>query len=451
MATLERSYRRAGIAAYVLIIVLFVATYLQGYIYSAGQLLDLYNLSIVAGVTAYVIFLSQFLLSARIRWIERLFGQDLLLQAHGFLGMMLAGLVAFHGFVKFTYLGPNRRALLGIAAFVIYAVLAPAALLILQGRAKRRVGSPRYERAKVSHNLLVVAAILVVIHVQQASSTYSVLLRSLTLGWAVICLSAYVYHKFIRPRRLQTVTVGAVEERGQDLVTIKMAPADEEADGSGRLKNENRRPGQFYYYRFQSGAIGPEEHPFTVVSAPGEPVQLIARKVGDFTSALAGVQPGDRVTLDGPYGRFVPPKSTDTPIYLIAGGIGITPMISMIRDADTRSNRPVSLIWSVRDESDLAAAREIDEFASEINRWIFITGTDGAGRTAGAPQTGTTDARISGRVDAERLDEIIPGERRSRARFYVCGPASFIQSTTENLKKLGVKKRNIHSERFSWR
>lgn len=462
MARAERLYRQGGILAYLLVIAVFLVLYLQGYIYSVDQILEPYNISIYAGVIAYVVFLSQFLLSARVRWIERAIGQDRLLQIHGFLGMALLGVVVLHAVIKYIYIGISVQSALGVAAVVLYALLAPAALLILQGRGAKKATSPPYETVKKGHNLFFIAAVLVVIHVQLASTTYSVALRTATLGWAVITLGAYVYHKFIRPRTLKRFTVADVEEREGNLVAVTLKPRT-------GTQAPARKPGQFFYYRFYSAAVGPEEHPFTAAGAPNEPIQIIARKVGDFTSALAGVSPGDQVTAEGPYGRFIPPEDPTTPVYLFAGGIGVTPMASMLRDRQTRSDRDMTLVWSVRNLTEAQAVPEIELTDDGVSKWIFVTGepreqgSEEAPSTAG--KTSATEAAerpqptgpapdanvIDGFVTKDHLERIVPAEHRATGRFYICGPPPFMNAVEAGLRSLGIRRGKIRTERFSWK
>ena len=433
MSSSRGAYKTGAFLAYGLVVAAFLLIYLRGYIYSFSEVLDPYNISIYAGIVAYVLFLTQLLLSARVHWIERMLGQDMLLRMHGFLGLAVFGAIALHGVLKFVYIGTSFQSFLGVLAAGIYIVLAPAAILILQGRIKKKVKSPPYERAKVRHNIFVAAAVLVVVHVQLASSTYSLLIRLVVIGWAAICIGAYINHKFIRPRRLKPFAVETVEQPSNDVVAITLAPPSG-AGSDGTVEGFAREAGQFAYYRFYSDSLGPEEHPFTIASAPKDKMKIIARQSGDYAKALSGIKSGDTVKAAGPYGRFVCDRSATTPLYMLAGGIGITPMLSMISDPETRANRPISLLWSVRNSSDLLSAKEIEQFRDEIRFQPFFT-------RAGAQ---------SHRVDTEAIQQFVKAEDRKSAEFYVCGPAGFISSVTRLLKKTGVPRRHIHSEKFAW-
>ena len=129
------------LGVYILLPLLFTALYFVGNLYSFAALFELYNLSIITGALAYVIFMAQFLLSARLPFIEKQFAQDKLLAFHGSMGMVLGGLILSHFIIKYLtilrYSGPTLQSSFGIAALFIFALLTPAALLVLQGRAKK--------------------------------------------------------------------------------------------------------------------------------------------------------------------------------------------------------------------------------------------------------------------------------------------------------------------------
>jgi len=93
-------------------------------------------------------------------------------------------------------------------------------------------------------------------------------------------------------------------------------------------------------------------HPFSFSSsaalADGR-IEMSIRRLGDFTSEVHKVRLGERVYVDGPYGAFTIGNPADMHV-LIAGGIGVTPMMSMIRTlADHGENRPVILLYGSKD------------------------------------------------------------------------------------------------------
>ena len=85
---------------------------------------------------------------------------------------------------------------------------------------------------------------------------------------------------------------------------------------------------------------------------------MTIRNLGDYTSGIAKVPPGRRVFLDGPYGAFTADSAPADMLVLIAGGVGITPMMSIVRTfADNGDKRPVLLFYGSRNTERSRSAR----------------------------------------------------------------------------------------------
>lgn len=497
---------------------LFAALYMAGNTYSFMSLLEPYNLSIIAGAAAYVTFMAQFFLSARIRFLERIIPQDRLLALHGLTGMITAGLVLAHFVLKYLliirYGGITLQSALGIGALVIYAVLAPGALLILRGRrAARRGGSPPYRRALIGHNLFALAGALAVVHVLAASSTWSPGLRIFTVLWGALALGAYVYHKLLRPRRRMRFILESVREAAPGVHRYEFR-------GDSPRAPMRRQAGQFGYWAVGEGPrgaggepraggklgaggksavrgapagaggnpgageetagaliarreLGPggepgaegelgaggkpraegvpgvggtpgagpvpgitsEEHPFTLASPPDENPAVVVRGSGDYTAAMPSLQPGPAVYFDGPYGHFTPSGLPEgTPLLLLAGGIGITPFLSMSGDEVLRRMYPMTLLWSVRTREECGIAPEFLE----------------SGGAADAVTVKIVCSSEEGRAGRKDVDEMLDAAGKEHAEVFICGPSGFTEAMRGHLRGLRVARSRIHSERFGW-
>ena len=406
----------------------FAFLYLFGYVYSFAELIQPYNLSILAGAAAYVVFMSQFLLSARIKFLERRIPQDRLLALHGAAGTASFALVCVHFIIKFLtiirYAGISLQSAAGTFALLCLTVLSPMAYMVLRGKGRKKNQSPPYAGVKKGHNLFALAGLAVVIHVMLASSTWSAALRIFTLAWGAVTLSAYIRHKLIRPRGRAELKLVRVEELTPDVHRYTF-------DGEA-----SHRSGQFGYFSFDSAVPGAEEHPFTIASAEGGPVQIVVRSAGDFTAALPKAPEGTLVKMDGPYGRFSPSRFPEgTPVIFLAAGIGITPALSLATDPGIRALYPLTILWSIRDDEDTKIGALLKALAD-----------------SGEIRFSMRFSRTEGRIDGEFLDTEIPAESESAgpAVYFICGPEDFGKTMRKLLKQRGVEKRNIIEERFSW-
>ena len=93
-------------------------------------------------------------------------------------------------------------------------------------------------------------------------------------------------------------------------------------------------PGQFVFVDFHQDGISAETHPFSIASTPGQTtLEVVVRSLGDYTSRLMGLKPGAMARVEGPFGRFTYHRHRNRDQIWIAGGIGITPFMSMVQDA----------------------------------------------------------------------------------------------------------------------
>ena len=123
---------------------------------------------------------------------------------------------------------------------------------------------------------------------------------------------------------------------------------------------------------------------------------------------------------------------------MIAGGIGITPMLSMLRFmADHGDPRPVTLIWSNRSKKNVVFADEMDALAAKLTdlRMIPIFTRD------------AESGKRSGRLDRTSLETMLSGCSR-RSAIFVCGPPQMMRQVYTDLKTIGFPARSIFTEAF---
>src|SRR3954470_5590637 len=266
----------------------------------------LLTLGRLAGLVAGQLLLLQLVLAARPRPLERRRGVDGLLRAHATNGVVLAVAVGLH--IALLVLG---GALLTGDPPVGYAwqlvtsstpiVLAAAGLaglcIVLTTTAVRALRPRRRELWHALHLLGYPAAVLVVPHQVLTGSQFLAhpALTAVWLGtWAAALLVA-AHERVIRVAllaRRHPLTVTAVEPEGPGTVSLVLGSPAPLPDVE---------PGGFVL-------LGPDRwrrHPFSVVQRPDErSVRVTVRALGDFTSRLVSLRPGDRLTLTGVHGRF---------------------------------------------------------------------------------------------------------------------------------------------------
>jgi len=183
----------------------------------------------------------------------------------------------------------------------------------------------------------------------------------------------------------------------------------------------------------------PMKKPFTLSSSPTEGFLEITKKLTGhpFSNALADLKPGDQVSINGPYGEFTF-REEYTNIGMLSGGIGITPLRSMIKYlVDKKLSANIILLYSNRSENDIAFREELED-AQRKNPNIKIIDT--------ITRPGPDWKGFTGRINTEMVKKFIPDYRERT--FFTCGPVKMVDSMTSLLKDLEVPEKQIKREIF---
>jgi ferredoxin-NADP reductase len=180
---------------------------------------------------------------------------------------------------------------------------------------------------------------------------------------------------------------------------------------------------------------------YSICSAPESAgfIEISVKRQGLVSGTLhATVQPGSRLSVQGPRGNFVYPEQDERPIVFIAGGVGITPLMGMLRHAVVADpSRPVTLLYSVRTEQDIAYRDEL----------LLLSRRHPHLRVAIALSRGSSDRLyLSGRIDANLISGFVPDPRNPI--YMICGPGPMIDAVRSLLHALGVAAPQIRSEAF---
>ncbi|HJZ46348.1 MAG TPA: ferredoxin reductase family protein, partial [Roseiflexaceae bacterium] len=295
----------------------------------AAALKSLANLCALTGTAAFAVSV---ILGARLKLVERaLGGADQLYRAHRRIGaatpLLLAGHALFvvaskaiaslpAGLLLFTPLA-GWDVFLGVIAFagLVAALLFP------------RLRTLKHEAFVLLHRALGVAFLVGGLHVLLVPATWA--LASPLIAYLLALLAAgalaFVYRSalgrfLIRRHRYQ---IAEVNRLGESAVELVLAPAG---------ATMPFLPGQFAFLTILDERLPREAHPFSITSAPSDPrVRMVVKALGDYTTRLLDLRPGGAALLEGPYGGCSYRRVANRRQIWIAGGVGVTPFLSMAR------------------------------------------------------------------------------------------------------------------------
>ena len=400
---------------------------------------DNWSIAITLGIFSYIYFLNQVIIGSRPKYWEKIYGLNKLLSFHKIMAIISIMLIFIHLLLKLSYsISISLQIYLGIASISIIILISIISILFMMNN--KRPPAPlnlQYQHFRTIHNIICIALTIIVIHVLLASSTRETLSRSIVMIiWYIITISFYLYNKLIKPYFLNKKLFIVIDKKQETRNIIKITLKKPESS------NFNFSPGQFIFIKFINGFPGKEEHPFTISSILKDNCfSITVKNLGDWTNKLMQINIGDKASVDGPYGVFSYTRiQKEYPLCFIAGGIGITPFLSMLNYIyDNNIKRKISLIWQARKKEDLFALKIIKEIKKRIPNFTFISILSREKDWEGN----------NGRMDYEFINNLDFIKNRIQADYFICGPNDMLRDVIKHLKRSAVKKRHIHYEKFS--
>jgi predicted ferric reductase len=397
--------------------------------------------SVAIGYSGLAMMGLQFGLTARFRYVTAPWGEDVIYHFHRQISLIAVGLVVAHPLILFV-VRPELLALLNsiqapwrarFAALSTYSLIA----LVVMGlwRAKLNIG---YETWHLTHIVLAVVAVTAGLLHMVGWSLYQTdpWKRALWIGLTIFWIGLLLYVRIVKPLFMlrRPYRVADVRRERGDTTTLVMQP-----DGHSGFRFT---PGQFGWLTLWGSPFKITGHPFSFSSSPEVTdgrVEMSIRNLGDFTSGIHKVPVGQRVYLDGPYGAFTIGNPADMHV-LIAGGIGVTPMMSMIRSlADRGDRRPVTLLYGSRDWDSITFREELEALQARLNLTVVHVLAD--------PPSGWTGER--GFITAEMFKRHLPSPYADH-EYFICGPDVMMDAIEKALGELDVPLSKYHSERYSF-
>ncbi len=366
------------------------------------------------------VFAANFLMATRAKWVERLFG----------------------GLDK-MYLIHRRSAIIAVALLILHFVFVPrdltefnpgkplgfyALILILLGVI---ISAVPFFKKKIAYNkwinihkLMGVFYVMAVIHGFMVFSLIKDLpiTRVYVFGMAILGVVAWIYRAFLYNlfNKKLDYSISSVKSLDDKTAELTLKPTD---------KALKFIAGQFAFFTFPS-ISKKEQHPFTISSHPSdENLRLVIKGLGDYTDDIANkLRAGEPVKVEGPFGHFSNQYINKTDQIWIAGGIGITPFLSLAKDI---SNQKIKLFWCVNSQSEASNKAELETLAAGNPNFEFVLWDSDNKSYLNADGLGINDF--------------------NKYAYLICGPEALKQSFMKQLKAKGVNKHDIYDEEFSFR
>ena len=416
------------------------------YLYGRSHALGWREATAATGMVAGVALVLQFVTSGRFEFLSGRIGIDVTMAFHKWSAKVLVLMVIVH---PLTFVIPNILAdpsrTLDWLLYVFFdrrfltGTVSGAATILLVVMALNRQKLKRYGAWRATHGLLALAAVVfLVLHILRAG--HYARFFPLDALWPMLAIVVLA----------SALTVYGDRALRMVLTKWRVAGNRKIADGLWELtlshqagKGLRYRAGQFAWIAFGGRRLPLFDHPFSIASAPsaGNDLSFIIKESGDFTGGIGTIAVGTKVGIDAPHGSFVLDEDSADPLLLVAGGVGIAPILAILRELSARGDRrPVRLVYAgLRPQAMIAPERIVLEAAGLDLRVVFL-----------AEEAGPDWRYGHGRVSATVIGEALDGFDRAHVNAMLCGPGAMMCATCDLLRAAGVPLAGIRYERFDY-
>lgn len=398
---------------------------------------SIYKMGQIFGVLGITVLTLQLWFISRLPALERGVGMEKLTRWHKNNSRLFATFIILHPIFLFGPSILNGSSIFTIInSFTIYHKLGGLALFLIFATMFTTIYSKRlklnYEHWKIIHKVGYLIVTLGFIHSFFLGSDITSG-QPLYYWWIFLAVSATIpafYRLILRPFKLRhnIFKVTKLVKETKDVRSIYL-----EALNGAVLR---AAPGQFAYVKFKSKSVSPEEHHFTLSSTPSDKfLSFTVKSSGDFTSTLDNLKIGELATIEGPFGAFSN-QGMAGPFVFIAGGIGITPIMSMLRSNHLDKT---TLIYANQYLNEAVFREELEKIKKSTKSFhlIYVLSKE--------KKNGTHHGRISQEIIKKEVTDI------PVAKYFLCGPPEMIKATVKILKQFNVPSSQIFSEVFALR
>ncbi|HWE58394.1 MAG TPA: ferredoxin reductase family protein [Solirubrobacteraceae bacterium] len=391
----------------------------------------------LAGLVGTYLMLIVVLLAGRVPIVERMLGQDVLMRWHRKLAPWTLVLIAVHGTLitvgyaesartgALQQFGQLLRTYPGILTATAGFVLLVMAAVTSARIAKRRM---RYETWWAVHLYTYLALALSFSHQLATGAMFighplaRVFWTALFIGTAGVVFAYRILLPIWRSSFHQ-LRVADVQPEAPGVVSVLLE--------GRRLRLMPIAGGQFIQLRILKRGLWWQAHPYSVSALPdGRFLRITVKDLGDHSGALARLERGTRVAIEGPYGAFTADARSGDRVVMIGAGVGVTPLRALLEDLPPQVD--TVLLARAPDERSLVLRDEL--------RALIKLRRGRMHELLGARR----DTQISSRSLAELIPDI------AHRDVFICGPTGFTTSVLLAVRTLGVPAERIHHEAFAF-
>lgn len=415
---------------FILVILIFIPFFLwlpySDFSTTRTFLLSLGQICALIGFTLYLI---NFILSSRFKILDKIFaGINRMYISHHLWGVSAFILLLLHPvFISLSYLTTsvssafnfvlpslnNLPQFYGSLALSVTIVLLVITLYV----------NIDYDKWKITHKFLGLGLLFAGLHILFIGSTLakSQPLRLYFYLLALLALISYI-RKTILGRYLvkrRKFVINKVEISGE-IMKIMMT-----ASNGPKFFHE---PGQFVFVEFARQGVPYQSHPFSITSSSNEAgLSLGIKLLGDYTKSLNLLKKGDLALVEGPYGRFGYSFFPNPKQIWIAGGIGMTPFVSMAKSLPTKIR--TVLYYCVSELPEAVYYNELIQVEKAKDNFKVIV----------------WDSKSKGRFTIGGIERLVEPD----VEFFICGPPPMMKSLKQQLIEAKIAEDKIHTEEFS--
>ncbi|QSP93900.1 ferric reductase-like transmembrane domain-containing protein [Marinobacter salinisoli] len=394
------------------------------------------------GILAFSMILIEFVLSGRSKTISRGIGMDVTMRFHQLMARTALVFALLH---PFLYLGtpsggqrpwdPTRALTIttdfsalstGIAAYL----LLPSLVLLAIGRTQLGY---KYETWRLLHGIGALLIALLLLHHTVYAGRYG---SEPVMTWVWLALTGLAAGSLLKVYLVVPLLQKARPWRVSSVV--QLTPRQWEVtvtpDGHQGLAF---KAGQFVWLNVGHNTFSMKENPFSICSAPaaGPEISFMVKERGDFTCSIGQIEAGTTAYLDGPYGNLSVDNRPEPGIALIAGGVGLAPLLSILRQLRlSGDSRKVKVFYGNRAVEQIAYREEL---GSEDVVYVLSE----------PPEAWQGEA---GFIDGALMDRIFSEQEFGEWVFVMCGPAAMMDAVEDHLIERGTPSHRILSERFDY-